>query len=122
MPMHLLPWHERVSYGMARLFAGIRSVLQTLLFLFFPAPILRGLGVKEAWQPLPQPVQVILLDHGLYRDVGHAFRSNYCKLWRAMVLQDEQQLREVTIAPVPDARSRCCSAVPSHSCSVCAPR
>jgi len=31
--------------------------------------------------------QVVLLDHGLYRELTVETRLNYCQLWRALVLQ-----------------------------------
>ncbi len=40
--------------------------------------------------------QVVLLDHGLYRELSEQFRLNYCSLWVAMVTQNEPMLNEVT--------------------------
>lgn len=32
--------------------------------------------------------QLVLLDHGLYRELSPAFRENYGRLWRALVLRN----------------------------------
>jgi predicted unusual protein kinase regulating ubiquinone biosynthesis (AarF/ABC1/UbiB family) len=36
----------------------------------------------------------VLLDHGLYRDFDESFRLSYCRLWRAIVLLDSDELQE----------------------------
>ncbi len=37
---------------------------------------------------------VVLLDHGLYRDLGPEFRMSYCRLWRGLVMGDENAIRD----------------------------
>ena len=37
----------------------------------------------------PNKPQLVLLDHGLYRELNDNFRQNYCRLWRALVCSDE---------------------------------
>lgn len=37
--------------------------------------------------------QVVLLDHGLYRQLGDSFRRDYCRLWHALITGDEQQIK-----------------------------
>jgi aarF domain-containing kinase len=37
--------------------------------------------------------QVVILDHGLYREMSEEFRQSYCRIWKAMVLNDEKELR-----------------------------
>ncbi len=32
-------------------------------------------------------LQVVVLDHGLYRELDDSLRINYCRLWEAMILQ-----------------------------------
>jgi len=39
------------------------------------------------------PTSVVLLDHGLYRDLGEDFRQQNCRLWKAMILQDQVSLQ-----------------------------
>ena len=39
--------------------------------------------------------QVVLLDHGLYRNLDDSFRRNYCRLWQALVLGDESKIKKV---------------------------
>lgn len=36
--------------------------------------------------------QIVLLDHGLYRELGDQFRKTYCDLWRAMLMRDSALL------------------------------
>ena len=38
-------------------------------------------------------VQLVLLDHGLYRDVPDTVRLNYCRLWKGIVLGDAAEVR-----------------------------
>ncbi|OQR81856.1 glycoside hydrolase [Thraustotheca clavata] len=37
---------------------------------------------------LPNEAQVILLDHGLYRQLDDEFRVTFCKLWKGLLLRD----------------------------------
>ena len=37
---------------------------------------------------------IVLLDHGLYKELGASFRMQYCRLWRGLVLGDERAIRE----------------------------
>uniref|UniRef100_A0A7S0E1Z2 ABC1 atypical kinase-like domain-containing protein n=1 Tax=Hanusia phi TaxID=3032 RepID=A0A7S0E1Z2_9CRYP len=39
---------------------------------------------------------LVVLDHGLYRDISSDSRKIYCSLWEAMVLQDKKKLDEVS--------------------------
>ena len=38
--------------------------------------------------------KLVLLDHGLYRDLDDSFRYNYCLLWRGLITQNKDMLRE----------------------------
>jgi aarF domain-containing kinase len=38
--------------------------------------------------------RLVLLDHGLYRDLDDSFRLNYCLLWRGLITQNKQLLKE----------------------------
>lgn len=38
--------------------------------------------------------QLVLLDHGLYRELDGEFRKTYCDLWRAMLLRDAALLED----------------------------
>lgn len=42
----------------------------------------------------PTPRQLVVLDHGMYRQLTPQFRRTYCKLWRAMVARDLPRLQE----------------------------
>lgn len=39
--------------------------------------------------------QLVILDHGLYREIDEGVRVNYCRLWLAMILQDNDMLSTV---------------------------
>ena len=39
--------------------------------------------------------QLVILDHGLYREIDEGVRVNYCRLWLAMILQDKGLLSTV---------------------------
>mmetsp|Transcript_6341 Transcript_6341/g.14711 ORF Transcript_6341/g.14711 Transcript_6341/m.14711 type:complete len:288 (-) Transcript_6341:216-1079(-) len=56
-------------------------------------------GQKSAAVNAPgrRPLQIVLLDHGLYREIEPELRLAYCKLWEAMVLQDKKMLAEVSV-------------------------
>jgi aarF domain-containing kinase len=38
--------------------------------------------------------QLVLLDHGLYRQLDEDFRRTYCELWRAMLVRDSKLLQQ----------------------------
>ncbi|CEG40828.1 atypical abc1 protein kinase [Plasmopara halstedii] len=38
--------------------------------------------------------QLVLLDHGLYRELDDNFRKTYCDLWRAMLMRDNALLKD----------------------------
>ena len=46
---------------------------------------------KGAWKR-NQP-QLVLLDHGLYRELDDTFRLEYCRLWRSLVLGDIEGIK-----------------------------
>ena len=47
--------------------------------------------------PSNAPFRLVLLDHGLYREIDDQFRSAYCKLWVAMLTQNEELLDEACV-------------------------
>lgn len=42
--------------------------------------------------------RLVLLDHGLYRDLDDSFRYNYCLLWRGLITQNKAIIRESCMA------------------------
>ncbi len=42
----------------------------------------------------PKRTQVVILDHGLYRELDDEFRTNYAKLWKALILKDNKVVKE----------------------------
>eukprot|EP00741_Cyanophora_paradoxa_P009533 tig00001525_g9233.t1 len=83
--------------------AGIapRGVARTLLEVFSKMIFIDGhvhcdphpgnLLVRR-WPQAPGGYQVVLLDHGLYRELEPGFRREYCALWQALVRRDEAAL------------------------------
>ena len=47
---------------------------------------------------MPHLTQMVLLDHGLYRDLDEAFRINYCNLWKAMITIDTGALPWLSVS------------------------
>ncbi|KAM3294701.1 hypothetical protein ACQJBY_037530 [Aegilops geniculata] len=41
--------------------------------------------------------QLVLLDHGLYKELDHATRINYASLWKALVRADQNGIKEYSI-------------------------
>lgn len=40
-------------------------------------------------------VQLVILDHGMVRELTPTFRSEYCRLWRALLTRDKDEGRRV---------------------------
>lgn len=38
-------------------------------------------------------LQLVLLDHGLYKELSEDLRINYCHLWKAMILRDYSKIK-----------------------------
>lgn len=38
--------------------------------------------------------ELILLDHGLYREIGPDFRREYAQLWRGLILGDVEAIKK----------------------------
>lgn len=43
-------------------------------------------------------MQLVLLDHGLYKQLPDDFRLDYAGLWRALILADEPEIRRHCVA------------------------
>lgn len=37
----------------------------------------------------------VLLDHGLYRELDEGFRNDFCRLWKALILLDSNEMEEL---------------------------
>lgn len=48
--------------------------------------------IRKAAQPFPsgRDFELVLLDHGLYRELDEKFRLDFCHLWKALILCDER--------------------------------
>jgi aarF domain-containing kinase len=42
----------------------------------------------------PKQTQVVLLDHGLYRELDNSFRRDYCRLWQGIALGNAIQIEQ----------------------------
>ncbi|BBN13742.1 aarF domain-containing kinase [Marchantia polymorpha subsp. ruderalis] len=38
---------------------------------------------------------LVLLDHGLYRELDEGFRNDFCRLWKALILLDSNEMEEL---------------------------
>ncbi len=45
----------------------------------------------------PKKHQVVIIDHGLYISEREEFRQQYCRLWKAMILMDTEELKNICI-------------------------
>lgn len=54
-----------------------------------PQRVMSGLGIRTRLQP-----QVVLLDHGLYRQLSDEFRLEYARLWRGLVFGNAAEIRQ----------------------------
>lgn len=43
---------------------------------------------------IPKRSQIVLLDHGLYRQLDEQFRHDYVRLWRSILLRDEENIEK----------------------------
>ncbi len=48
-----------------------------------------GYGVKHG-----KDFQIVLLDHGLYREVSETVRVNYCQLWKHLILRNDEEVKK----------------------------
>nr|CAD1822394.1 unnamed protein product [Ananas comosus var. bracteatus] len=48
--------------------------------------------VAEALMKLRGGFSLVLLDHGIYRELDEMFRLKYCELWKALILLDSQKI------------------------------
>ncbi|KAK4802679.1 hypothetical protein SAY86_000882 [Trapa natans] len=39
---------------------------------------------------------IVLLDHGVYKQLDDEFRWNYCQLWKALILQDSEKIQQLS--------------------------
>ncbi len=44
--------------------------------------------------PSSDDPELVLLDHGLYRELDDEFRINYCNLWVAIIHADEAKIKD----------------------------
>ncbi|KAG8662548.1 aarF domain-containing protein kinase 1 isoform X1 [Manihot esculenta] len=43
----------------------------------------------------PNGFSLVLLDHGIYKQLDEGFRIDYCQLWKALILQDSLQVQQL---------------------------
>lgn len=56
-------------------------------------PAARGRSWAEWLRGRAPPAEVVLLDHGLYRELPEATRLTYAELWRALIFKDEPTIK-----------------------------
>ncbi len=44
----------------------------------------------------PSKAQLVVLDHGLYRELDESFRSSYCLLWKSLILRNRKGKQAIT--------------------------
>jgi predicted unusual protein kinase regulating ubiquinone biosynthesis (AarF/ABC1/UbiB family) len=54
-------------------------------------------------------LQVVLLDHGLYREMEEEVRINYCQLWKNLIIRDDDKVKEVRSSHAPPTSTKVCS-------------
>ncbi|CAG8529987.1 4566_t:CDS:2 [Ambispora gerdemannii] len=88
--------------GLKRLGADPAWVRNQLLEVFAEMIFCHGIvhcdphpgNALVAISPVTKKPQLILLDHGLYRELSDDFRKTYCTLWKALILNDTKALEE----------------------------
>lgn len=40
-------------------------------------------------------INVVILDHGIYKQLSEEFRKNYCHLWEALIRLDSQKIQQL---------------------------
>ncbi|KAJ8753429.1 hypothetical protein K2173_019828 [Erythroxylum novogranatense] len=43
----------------------------------------------------PKGFSLVLLDHGVYKQLDEGFRQDYCQLWKALILLDSQKIQQL---------------------------
>ncbi|KAJ6766772.1 ABC1 FAMILY PROTEIN [Salix purpurea] len=43
----------------------------------------------------PNGFTLVILDHGIYKQLDEGFRQDYCQLWKAMILQDTHKIQQL---------------------------
>lgn len=56
--------------------------------------------------PVDGKVELVLLDHGLYRELSHDVREAYASLWKALLMGDDEKLVQVSKVLCPDSDYR----------------
>ena len=68
-----------------------KSSLHNSIFSYIP--FLSSIIPSSLFFDTPKP-QLVLLDHGLYRELSFSIRYNYAKLWRAIIFADEYRIEK----------------------------
>jgi aarF domain-containing kinase len=92
---------KKLGVSVAKVAALLTKVFSQQIFLdgfvhCDPHPgniLIRKLGGRWGWLTPNEP-QLVLLDHGLYRQLNDQFRLNYCRLWKALIEVDEDAIQE----------------------------
>ncbi|MQM17904.1 hypothetical protein Taro_050885 [Colocasia esculenta] len=44
----------------------------------------------------PRGFSLVILDHGIYRELDESFRLDYCQLWKALILLDVDKIKKIS--------------------------
>jgi aarF domain-containing kinase len=42
-----------------------------------------------------EDIEIVLIDHGLYKELSEEFQYNYSSLWKGIVERDEKKVKEM---------------------------
>ncbi len=80
--------------GLARLIATCFSEMVYRFGFVHADPHVANMLVRGTEKASPHRWQLVLLDHGLYRSLDDAFRIEYSKLWKSLILGDVNGITE----------------------------
>eukprot|EP01113_Clastostelium_recurvatum_P045381 TRINITY_DN7792_c0_g1_i3.p1 TRINITY_DN7792_c0_g1~~TRINITY_DN7792_c0_g1_i3.p1 ORF type:complete len:644 (+),score=56.02 TRINITY_DN7792_c0_g1_i3:47-1933(+) len=88
--------------GLQRLGVARSDVARLLIELFSEQIFVHGfvhsdphpgnIMVRAKWAGWKRVPEIVLIDHGLYRRLPNEVRLNYCKLWKALVLGNKEDV------------------------------
>jgi len=62
------------------------------LFLRYAIYAIRKIITDILVRSRPSGPELVLLDHGLYREISGEFRMDYCNLWKSVVMMEEENI------------------------------
>ncbi|KAF8927706.1 hypothetical protein BGZ58_010211 [Dissophora ornata] len=87
---------SEVSKEMARIFS--QMIYKDGFLHCDPHPGNLMIRPTPAGSPSPCNFEIIVLDHGLYRELSPEFRLDYAKLWTAIMASDQEEIKRRALA------------------------